>query len=194
MNANNLKVSMSPFRVTLFIKSWFSCVLCCCWEDKNIIANVSLDWASSLRGHCVNAPHLPADLSPDWLLMTFLGHRHVKLFIYARKGKKKRIPGANSPFHPENVLPHDCVPTFPFWFLFLCPERWWCVCSPQQSLWYMYTAVFYLFLCVFVCMYVSVCIFCTWQIWNILDLLRKWHTPYRLRSWKRFFSKLQSTI
>lgn len=38
--------------------------------------------------------------------MTFLGHRHVKLFIYA---KKEIIPSANSPLQPRFCLLHDCV-------------------------------------------------------------------------------------
>lgn len=50
-------------------------------------------------------------------------------------------------------------------------------CGHQQSLWYRSTAAVLLFIHVCVCVYVSVYIFCMWQIWDILDCCWKCDTP-----------------
>lgn len=111
----------------------------------------ALCWARSLRGHCVNAPHLPADCSPDWLLMTFLGHRHVKLFIYS---KKKKIPNANRPLSTLHLSPphssacrHICLS----FCVGLLKQRW-CAAVISKTLWYNSgAAVFVVYACVCVC-------------------------------------------
>lgn len=152
---------------------WFTHVVSSCYEDRIILGNARLCWAHSLRGHCVNAPHLPADLGSDWLLMTFLGHRHVKLFIYSKKSPMQIDPLSTLDFSSSwlcvsiSVLVSVCFS----WTGMMC-------CSHQQSLWYNNRAAVFLFVYACVCLYVSVCILCMWQIWDILDLLlRKWHTP-----------------
>lgn len=66
---------------------WFASTMSCCCDGRNRKGNVHLCWAGSLGRQSVNASHFPADCSPDWLLMTFWGHRHDKLLIYLKKKK-----------------------------------------------------------------------------------------------------------
>lgn len=161
-------------------------VVSCCWEGGIIIGNVSLSLALSLRGRCVNAPHLPADRSPDWLLMTFLGHRHVKLFIYSKK-KKKKIPNANSSIHSRFYpLPPPTARRLSR-FLLLSLERRWRVVVISKVCDIGTGQLFFSF-----CLCVCQCAFCA----RVTDMGHPWlwHTPTGYPRSKRIFSRLQTAI
>ncbi len=160
--------------------SWFTQAVSCCCKGRIIIGNARLCWARSLWGHCVNAPHLPADRSPDWLLMTFLGHRHAKLFIYSKKFPMQ-IALSTSYFSS----PPACVSAYLSPFLRLPLKRPWYVCGHQQSLWYKNRAAVFV-----VCAWVCMCACVSVRFMHVTDmghpwlLLRKWHTPTGYRAQK----------
>lgn len=161
-----------------------------CWEARTIIGNARLYWAVSLRGHCVNVPHLPADLSPDWLLMTFLGHRHAKLFIYS----KKKMPNANSLLDSMFPVPVPwvrvgitvLVSVSISWTVMMCYGH-------QHSLWYRNRPAVFLFVYVYMCVYVSVDIMHVTDMGHPWLLLRTWHVPtgYLVQKKKTTSSKLE---
>lgn len=150
----------------------------------------ALCWARSLRGHCVNAPHLPADCSPDWLLMTFLGHRHVKLFIYSKK-KKSPMQIALSPLYislpPTQVRVGISVS--------VSASASWNSDDVLRSSAKLsdITAgqLFLLFTHVCVCVWVRVLCVSVRRM-HVTDMghpWEKWHNPYRRSRSKRIFSR-----
>ena len=157
------------FLWTIFLIWKWAYIMCCCWEGVFIIGNVPLCCARGLRGHCVNAAHLPADRSPDWLLMTFLGQRHVKLFIYSKIKSPMQIALSTlDPPRPDCVSANKSVLVS----VSLSRTRKIC-CGHQQSLWDKNrTAVFFVYVCVCLCT----------RFLHVTDMghpwlpWRKWHT------------------
>lgn len=161
----------------------------CCWEGRIIIGNIHLCRACGLGGHCVNALHLPADCSLDWLLMTFLGQRHVKLFIYS----KKKIPNANSPLHQISPLPLTVCRHFCLSVCLCLSDRddhdvvISKVCDIRSGQLFFCLFVLLIYACVWVCVAanVPVRILCMWQIWDICDCRRESDTPLQACVFKK---------
>lgn len=163
--------------------------MCCCCDGRIIIGNARLCWAGSLGGHSVNASYFPADCSPDWLLMTFWGHRHVKLLIYWQKKSFPVKMALSTPFFLQPPLVssnlHICL-CFCIGLL-NCDDMLWSSAKFTTSEPGSCFAV-----------KASVCVYVRVHFTHVTDMGQPWlllrHTPTGRLFSKRIFSELQITI
>lgn len=91
--------------------------------------------------------------------------------------------------YPPPPPPFDCVSAYLSCFLCLSREQRWCVVVISKVCDTRTGQLFFLFMHVCVFVYVSVCVLCMWQIWDILDCCWESDTPLQAIVFKRNFQQ-----